>query len=55
MVTISSVGYGFIAAVNPDVRMVAAFESVTGLLYIAVGGVARLVSSYRESEERAPE
>ena len=54
MVTISNVGYGFIAAVNPVARMVAAFESVTGLLYIAVG-VARLVSSYRESEERAPE
>jgi len=49
MVTISSVGYGFIAPVNPYVRMVAAFESVTGLFYIAVV-VARLVSSYRESE-----
>jgi len=54
MVTISSVGYGFIAPVNPYVRMVAAFESVTGLFYIAVV-VARLVSSYREFERRATE
>jgi hypothetical protein len=33
MVTISGVGYGFIAPVNPYVRMVATFESVTGLFY----------------------
>jgi Na+/H+-dicarboxylate symporter len=49
MITMSSVGYGFIAPVNPYVRMVAAFESVTGVFYIAVV-VARLVSSYRTSE-----
>ena len=43
-VTISSVGYGFITPVNPYERMVAVFESVTGLFYIAVV-VAPLVSS----------
>lgn len=48
MITMSTVGYGFIAPVNPYVRMVAAFESVTGIFYIAVV-VARLVSSYRSS------
>ncbi len=53
MVTMSSVGYGYIAPLNPYVRMVAAFESVIGLFYIAVV-VARLVSSYRTAD-RAPE
>ncbi len=48
MVTISSVGYGGIAPVNPYVRMVAAFEGITGIFYIAVV-VARLVASYRSS------
>jgi Na+/H+-dicarboxylate symporter len=45
----SRVAYGFIAPVNPCVRMVAAFESVTGIFCIAVV-VARLVSTYRSSE-----
>jgi Ion channel len=45
MVTISTVGYGGIAPVDPYVRMVAAFESITGIFYIAVV-VARLVSTY---------
>jgi hypothetical protein len=49
MITMSSVGYGGIAPVNPYVRMVAAFEGVVGIFYIAVV-VARLVSSYREEE-----
>ena len=48
MVTISTVGYGGIAPVNPYVRMVAAFEGITGIFYIAVV-VARLVASYRGS------
>ena len=51
MVTISSVGYGGIAPVNPYVRMVAAFEGITGIFYIAVV-VARLVASYRTSYAR---
>jgi ion channel len=45
MVTLTSVGYGGIVPVNPYVRMVAAFESMSGIFFIAVV-VARLVSSY---------
>jgi len=48
MVTISSLGYGGIAPVNPYVRMVAAFEGIVGIFYIAMV-VARLVASYRSS------
>lgn len=48
MVTLTSVGYGYIAPVNPYVRMVAALESMCGIFYVAVV-VARLVSSYRSS------
>ena len=46
MVTLSTVGYGGIAPINPYVRMVAAIESIIGVFYIAVV-VARLVASYR--------
>jgi hypothetical protein len=46
MVTLSGVGYGGIAPLNPYVRMVAALETMAGIFYIAVV-VARLVSSYR--------
>jgi hypothetical protein len=46
MITLSGVGYGKIVPVNPFVRMIAAFESMTGIFYIAVV-VSRLVSSYR--------
>ncbi len=46
MVTLTSVGYGGLVPVNPYVRMVAAFESMAGIFFIAVV-VARLVSSYR--------
>lgn len=46
MVTISGVGYGGIAPLNPYIRIVAAFETMAGIFYVAVV-VARLVSSYR--------
>jgi hypothetical protein len=46
MVTLSTVGYGGIASINPYVRMVAAIESIIGVFYIAVV-VARLVASYK--------
>jgi len=46
MVTLTSVGYGGIAPLNPYVRIVAALESMSGIFFIAVV-VARLVSSYR--------
>ncbi len=50
LITLTSVGYGGILPINPYVRMVAAFESVAGIFYIAVV-VARLVSSFRRSEQ----
>jgi voltage-gated potassium channel len=45
MVTITSVAYGGIMPVNPYVRIIAGFESMSGIFFIAVV-VARLVSSY---------
>jgi hypothetical protein len=45
MVTLTSVGYGGIAPLNPYVRIVAALESMCGIFFVAVV-VARLVSSY---------
>jgi hypothetical protein len=56
MVTLTSVGYGGIAPLNPFVRIVAALESMSGIFFIAVV-VARLVSSYRPKpirQHRAP-
>ena len=52
MVTLTTVGYGYIAPVNPYVRMVAAMESMCGIFYVAVV-VARLVSSYRPAQAPA--
>jgi hypothetical protein len=46
LVTITGVGYGGIVPVNPYVRLIAAFENMTGIFYIAIV-VAKLVSSYR--------
>jgi hypothetical protein len=46
MITITSVGYGGITPLNPFVRIIAAFESMTGIFYVALV-VARLVSLYR--------
>ena len=46
MITLTSVGYGGIVPVNPYVRLVAAFESMIGIFYMAVV-VSRMVSSYR--------
>lgn len=46
MVTLTAVGYGGILPINPFVRLVAGFESMAGIFYVAVI-VARLVSSYR--------
>jgi voltage-gated potassium channel len=47
MITVTSVGYGGIVPVNPYVRNVAAFESMSGIFFVAVV-VARLVSSYSQ-------
>lgn len=46
MLTLSGVGYGGIAPVNPYLRLVAAFENMAGIFFVAVV-VARLVASYR--------
>jgi len=46
MITLSGVAYGGILPVNSYIRLVAAFENVTGMFYLAVV-IARLVSSYR--------
>jgi len=48
MITLSTVGYGHIVAINPYVRMIAAFESIAGVFYLAVV-VARLVAAYESS------
>ena len=52
MITLTSLGYGGIAPVNPFVRVVAALESMTGIFFVAIV-VARLVSAYRPLQERA--
>jgi len=50
MVTLTTVGYGYIVPVNPYVRLVAALEGMIGIFYIAVV-VARLAGSYRRPTE----
>jgi hypothetical protein len=52
MITLTGVGYGGIIPINPYVRLIAAFENMVGIFFIAVV-VARLVSSYR-SRDRFP-
>jgi len=44
IITLSTLGYGGITPVNPYVRLVAGFEGMTGIFYIAVV-VARLVAA----------
>lgn len=51
MVTLTSVGYGGIAPLNPYVRIVAALESMSGIFFVAVV-VARLVSTYTPKAAR---
>jgi len=51
MLTLATVGYGDILPVNPYVRLVAAFEGMLGVFFVAVI-VARLVSSYRPRHRR---
>ena len=47
LVTLSTVGYGDIVPLDSEVRMLAALEGVTGVLYVAIT-VALLVSAYKE-------
>jgi Ion channel len=47
LVTLSTVGYGDVVPLNGEVRMLAALEAVTGVLYVAIT-VALLVSAYKQ-------
>jgi hypothetical protein len=49
LITLTTLGYGDIVPVTPAARMFAAFEAMTGVLYIAIT-VARLVSAYQKTE-----
>jgi voltage-gated potassium channel len=51
MITLSGVGYGGILPINSYVRLVAAFENIIGLFYLALV-ISRLVSSYRPRASR---
>jgi ion channel len=48
LVTLSTIGYGDIVPLDPEVRMLAALEGITGVLYVAIT-VALLVSAYKAS------
>lgn len=47
LVTLSTIGYGDVVPVRGEVRMLAALEGVTGVLYVAIT-VALLVSAYKQ-------
>ena len=47
LITLSTIGYGDVVPVSGEVRMLAALEGVTGVLYVAIT-VALLVSSYKQ-------
>lgn len=47
LVTLSTIGYGDIVPLHGEVRMLAALEGITGVLYIAIT-VALLVSAYKQ-------
>lgn len=46
LVTLSTIGYGDIVPLHGEVRMLAALEGITGVLYVAIT-VAILVSAYK--------
>jgi hypothetical protein len=50
LVTLSTLGYGDIVPLNGEVRMLAALESITGVLYLAIT-VAVLVSAYKQKPQ----
>jgi len=47
LVTLSTIGYGDVVPLNPEVRILAALEGITGVLYLAIT-VALLVSAYKQ-------
>ena len=50
LITLSTIGYGDIVPVDPEVRMLAALEGLIGVLYIAIT-VAILVSAFRHQHD----
>ena len=50
-VTLTTLGYGEITPVAPQVRSLAAIEAIMGVFYLAIL-VARLVTAYRDPERR---
>ncbi len=52
LVTLSTIGYGDVVPLQGEVRMLAALEGITGVLYIAIT-VALLVSAYRPRNNSA--
>lgn len=52
LVTLSTIGYGDVVPLQGEVRMLAALEGITGVLYIAIT-VALLVSAYRPRSNSA--
>jgi hypothetical protein len=53
LITLSTIGYGDIVPVDPEVRMLAALEGLVGVLYIAIT-VAILVSAFRHPRDHPP-
>jgi hypothetical protein len=51
LVTLTTLGYGDITPVSPPAGMLAAFEAVVGILYIAIT-VARLVAAYQSANRK---
>ena len=49
LVTLSTVGYGDVVALQPEARMVAALEGMAGVLYVAIT-VALLINAYRRQD-----
>ncbi len=47
LITLSTIGYGDVVPVGPEVRMLAALEGITGVLYVAIT-VALLVGAYKQ-------
>ena len=54
LITLSTIGYGDIVPLTGEVRILAALEGVTGVLYIATT-VALLVSRFRNEPSDLPD
>ena len=47
LITLTTIGYGDVVPLHAEVRMLAALEGITGILYVAIT-VALLVSAYKQ-------